>query len=310
RGGPPYVADGPPALVLLSILRLLVGVSILSFASVADWRTRRVGDGPWALMAGAGLALLAVELASTPSDPLPYLILIPPALLLLDVLWERGGGRFAYASTLLFYGLSGLAVLLLLIGFPGQGVDEQGLIVRGLGVLTVILLGYVFYYLGLLKGGADAKAFMAIGVLVPGYPSLGPLPLLAVGPPLLAPFELLFPFAMTTLLWGALLLIGLPIAFLLRNLIRRDRRWPQMLLGYKAPVDQLPPFAWTLQEVKDGEVLHRVLPRTTTQEADTEALRAAGVHRVWVTPQIPFLIPLTVGFLLAFLVGNPLFAVF
>ncbi|MFQ5985970.1 MAG: A24 family peptidase C-terminal domain-containing protein [Thermoplasmata archaeon] len=296
--------------MLFSLLRLLVGLSILSFASLTDWRKRRVGDGPWALMAGAGLALLAVELVDATGDPLPYLILVPPALVLLDILWERGGGRFAYASTLLFYGLSGLAVLLLVIGFPGRGVDEQGLIVRGLGILTVILLGYVFYYLGLLKGGADAKAFMAIGVLVPGYPSLGPLPLLAVGPPLLAPFELLFPFAMTTLLWGALLLIGLPVAFLIRNLFHGDRRWPQMLLGYRAPADQLPQFAWTLQEVKGGEILHRVVPRTTTQEADIDALRAAGVQRVWVTPQIPFLIPLTVGFLLAFLVGNPLFAFF
>ncbi|MFQ5918419.1 MAG: A24 family peptidase C-terminal domain-containing protein [Thermoplasmata archaeon] len=296
--------------MLLSILRLLVGALLLSFASIADWRTRRVGDGPWALMAGIGLALLATELVLTTENPLPYLILVPPALLFLDVLWERGGGRFIYGSTVLFYGLSGLAVLLLVFGFSGQGPDEQALIIRGLGILTVILLGYAFYYLGLLKGGADAKAFMAIGVLVPGYPTLGPLPLLAIGPPLLAPFELLFPFALTTLLWGALLLVGLPVAFLLRNLARGDRRWPQLLLGYKAPVDELPRFAWTLQELTEGRIRHHIVPRTTTGEADLEALRAAGVDRVWVTPQIPFLIPLTVGFVLAFLVGNPLFALF
>jgi preflagellin peptidase FlaK len=261
-------------------------------------------------MAGFGLALLTTELVLTTGDPLPYLILVPPALLFVDILWERGGGGFAYASTLLFYGLSGIAVLFLVLGFGGQGVDEQGLIVRGLGILTVILLGYVFYYLGLLKGGADAKAFMAIGVLVAGYPSLGPFPLLAVSPPLLAPFELLFPFAMTALLLGALVLIGLPVAFLIRNLARGDRRWPQLLLGYKAPVDELPRFAWTLQEVQDGNLRYRIVPRATTREADVEALRAAGLRRVWVTPQIPFLIPLTVGFVLAFLVGNPLFALF
>lgn len=296
--------------MLLSPVRLLLGASILALASLADWRTRRVGDGPWALMAGIGLALLTTELLLTTGDPLPYLILVPPALLFLDILWERGGGGFAYASTLLFYGLSGIAVLLLVLGYGGQGVDEQGLIVRGLGVLTVILLGYVFYYLGLLKGGADAKALMAIGVLVPGYPGLGPFPLFSLGPPLLAPFELLFPFAMSTLLLGALLLLALPMGFLLRNLARGDRRWPQLLLGYKAPLDRLPPFAWTLQEVEDGTVRHRVVPRTTTQEADRDALRGAGLDRIWVTPQIPLLVPMTVAFLLAFLVGNPLFALF
>ncbi|MFQ6012118.1 MAG: A24 family peptidase C-terminal domain-containing protein [Thermoplasmata archaeon] len=292
----------------LSLMRLLVGALILSYASMADWRTRRVGDRPWALMAGVGLALLTTELVLATDEPLPYLLLVPPALLFLDVLWERGGGAFAYGSTLLFYGVSGLAVLLLVLGFSES--QEQQLILRGLGILTVILLGYVFYYLSLLKGGADAKAFMAIGVLVPGYPALGPLPFLSVDPPLLGPFELLFPFALSTLLLGALLLLGLPVVFLVRNLARGDRRWPQLLVGYKAPVDDLPRFAWTLQEVKDGEMTHHVFPRTTTREADLEALRAAGLRRVWVTPQIPFLLPLTVGFLLAFLLGNPLFALF
>jgi len=35
-------------------------------------------------------------------------------------------------------------------------------------------------------------------------------------------------------------------------------------------------------------------------------LRAAGIDRAWVTPQIPFMVPLSGGFLLAFFVGNVL----
>ncbi|MDX1534702.1 MAG: hypothetical protein R3291_03685, partial [Thermoplasmata archaeon] len=100
--------------MLLSLIRLLVGALLLAFASLSDWRTRRAGDGPWALMAGVGLALLATELVLTTGDPLPYLILVPPAFLFLDILWERGGGRFVYGSTLLFYGISGVAVVFLI----------------------------------------------------------------------------------------------------------------------------------------------------------------------------------------------------
>ncbi|HYS70937.1 MAG TPA: A24 family peptidase C-terminal domain-containing protein, partial [Thermoplasmata archaeon] len=33
-------------------------------------------------------------------------------------------------------------------------------------------------------------------------------------------------------------------------------------------------------------------------------LRARGIKRVWVTPQIPFMVPLLVGFGLAFVMGN------
>lgn len=296
--------------MFLPLLRLLLGAIVLSYASGSDWKTRRVGDGPWALLAAGGLVFLASEVALTRGDPLPYLILLPPALLFLDALWDRGGSAFAYASTLLFYGASVLAVLFLVLGFPGQGPEQQRLILRGLGIVTVILLGHLFFYFGLLKGGADAKAFMAIGILVPGYPELGPFPLLMLDPRLLDPFALLFPFALSTLLLAALLLIALPVAFLLRNLARGDRRWPQLLVGYTAPVDGLPRFAWALQEVKGGTPAYYVFPRKTVQEVDLASLEAAGFTRIWVTPQIPFLLPLTAGFLLAFLVGNPLFGLF
>lgn len=301
---------GNPGPVFLALLRLLVGAVILSYASYSDWRTRKVSDAPWVLMVGAGLALLATEVVRTTTDPLPYLILVPPAFLFLDVLWDRGGSAFAYGSTLVFYVLSILAVILLLLGFPTQGPGEQRLIRQGLGIVTVVLLGHLFYYVSLLKGGADAKAFMAIGLLVPGYPLLPPFPLLRPDPRLLGAFEVFFPFAMTTLLLAGLLLVVLPVAFLLRNLARGDRRWPQLLLGYTAPLGDLPRFAWALQEVEDGRTTYHVVPRKTTSEIDHEALSAAGFQRIWVTPQIPFLLPLTAGFLLAFLMGNPLFALF
>jgi preflagellin peptidase FlaK len=38
-------------------------------------------------------------------------------------------------------------------------------------------------------------------------------------------------------------------------------------------------------------------------------LRAAGVDRVWVTPQTPFMVPLFGGFILAFVVGNLLIGI-
>ena len=43
---------------------------------------------------------------------------------------------------------------------------------------------------------------------------------------------------------------------------------------------------------------------------DLARLRAAGIDKVWVTPQIPFMVPLLGGFWLAFFVGNVLLGTF
>lgn len=293
---------------LLDLVRLLLGASLLSLAAVRDWRTRRVPDAPWILLAAAGLLLLGWELGSATAASAAYLVLLPSGLLLLDVFWDRGEGFFARVSSFVLYGAAALGVVAVVAVYPGFAGPVQDRVVGGLGVLTVVVLGYLFYYLGLLKGGADAKAFMAVGMLVPGYPVLDPFPLLRLEPVLLAPFNLLFPFALATVLTTTLLLLALPVAFLARNLRAGDLRWPQALLGYRLPVGALSPFVWLLEEPAGAGVRYRVVPRREPDEVDLEVFRDLGRDRVWVTPQIPFLVPFAVGFVLTFLVGNPLLA--
>jgi hypothetical protein len=43
---------------------------------------------------------------------------------------------------------------------------------------------------------------------------------------------------------------------------------------------------------------------------EVELLRAAGISRVWVTPKIPFIIPLTVSLIFVAIVGNVFFLIF
>ncbi len=70
------------------------------------------------------------------------------------------------------------------------------------------------------------------------------------------------------------------------------------------PLNALPPFVWLLQDVEEGRVHYDVLPRKEPGEVDLEGLRNLGIERVWVTPQLPFLLPLTLGFVITFLMGN------
>ncbi len=53
--------------VVLDLLRLLVGTTLLSFAAYTDWKWRRAPNVLWLLMAGAGVALLAADVALDPA---------------------------------------------------------------------------------------------------------------------------------------------------------------------------------------------------------------------------------------------------
>ncbi len=295
------------ALMFLSLVRLLFGLIILSFASLMDWRTRRVGDIVWAIMGTGGVFLFALETNDLGGSGWSYLVLLPFATIFLDTLWERGRGTGQRTLTGVLYAVAGVTIIVLILTFPGLKSADQTMVRRGFGALFILLLAHLFYYLGLMRGGADAKAFMAIGILVPGYPSLDLFPLIPLTPEVVPAFELFFPFALSTLMNSALLLLTLPVYFLARNAIKGDFRWPQAFLGFKTSVDALPPFVWALQEAQEDGVRYYVVPRRDAEDVDLERLRSMGIERIWVSPQIPFMIPMTAGYLLTFLAGNLLF---
>lgn len=172
----------------------------------------------------------------------------------------------------------------------------------------VIAAAYVLWYVHLLAGGADAKAIMALAVLAPvpaAWTALGTdLPLLT------SPL----PPAVVTLANAVIFFIAVPVVFFLWNLARGDVHVPTMLLGYKMSLAEAERrFVWVVDTVdEDGRLRRAVLPskRTAKQhEANLARLRAAGHERVWVTPKVPFMIPLWAGFVAAYTVGDIVFGV-
>ena len=163
-------------------------------------------------------------------------------------------------------------------------------------VPLVMALLYGAFHVGLIYGGADAKAVMALAVLLP-FPLAGTL--VATNPSLMPGW-----FAVV----GNSLLVFLviPLAYAALNLARRDLAFPYTLLGVRVDVDGIETrHVWPMERIEEGRRVRQLFPRRDveiTQEA--EALRAAGVTRVWATPKVPFMIPLAVGFLAAFLLGD------
>lgn len=295
----------------LDILRFVLGLFFLTCGSVSDLRTRRVSNIVWVLMGLCAIGVLEAQMLSGGYSLHHHLILVPVAIVYFDVFWDREpileiSKNWLRATVIVLYLLALVVIAFLLYHFLQTGGEELTKFLQLLTIPVMILVAYAFYMLGILRGGADAKSFMAVAILVPVYPAFFGFPLLSWGE--LSGFGIAFPFALVTLLNAALLLVFAPLAFVIYNLSKGSLKMPEGLFGYKTDPRHLPKFVWLMQRIEDGRLVRELLPRRSRNiEEEAQKLIEAGHNRVWVTPQIPFLVPLTVSFALSFLLGNLLF---
>jgi preflagellin peptidase FlaK len=213
-----------------------------------------------------------------------------------DLQWRRAPNHLWWIVAAV-----GLAVL------AGEAVADAAVVVASWPYLVAApafaALVFAFWRLGLLAGGADAKALASLALLLPFPIQLGP------GVPLL-PSPM--PGAFTVMGDSLLVLLALPALFLVRNLVRGDLRFPALLLGYRLPLEEVPEtWCWPMEHPDpDGGTRFSYLPSRgpTFTRSSLETLEEQGVESIWVTPKIPYMVPLAVGFLLAFTVGDVLYA--
>jgi prepilin signal peptidase PulO-like enzyme (type II secretory pathway) len=98
----------------------------------------------------------------------------------------------------------------------------------------------------------------------------------------------------------------LPLYNLASNAKNGDFVLPMALFGRRVKVaDAEKALVWPMERLVDGRMQRALFPkrgRNLTKEY--EALKSAGIQDVWVTHKIPFIIPITVGLVLAAVVGN------
>jgi archaeal preflagellin peptidase FlaK len=287
----------------LPFVRLGVALIIACIASISDWRKREVSDLHWAAMGFAGIALLAVQIIQDKVDLTYLLFLLPMAWFFSDMLVERRGMFEDGINPLpiaLYLGSFAIIAYLLSL-FWSDGYMWQLLVIP-----VMFVLFFFLYQFNIIKGGADAKALIAIALLIPRYPMLGPFPLIHVT---MDATQYIMPFAVLVLFNAALLTLGVPLVMFFHNLYRRDLRFPTMFFGYKMDISRArEKFVWPMEYVKDGELKMSVFVRPDdTTEDQINQLEAAGMTRIWVTPKIPFLIPITASLLFSTIVGNIIF---
>lgn len=289
--------------------RLIVGAGVLLVAAASDVRTRRVPDPLWVALGSVGLGVLVVELLLDNAG-LARVALVPATAILFYAVFygkpilDEDGIRLRPARVALLVAALALIVGSADVAIPAGGAEATAYI--ALLTMPVMVLVYQgFYYVGLLRGGADAKGLIALTLLVPLYPAASPLPLLQPSAAVQAAMQVFFPFSLVVLADAAVLMLAVPLGYLVVNLSRGDFG-KAMLWGTREPIDRLPPHTWLMERVDPhGERYVILFPsRTKDHSEEIAKLRAAGATRVWVERKVPLILLLFLGFFLAVFVGN------
>ncbi len=301
--------------LILSATRLGIALAFMLAACVTDWRTRKVPNRIWILLGIAGMALLAVQMLLSETDnflgaertygPIHFLVFVPIAVIFMDTFWDREpiyeNGKLNPLPLLPYTVALVCTLVLLLAEGPTPEVGQL------LSVPAVMCVFIMFYYLGIVRGGADAKALLALSIVFPFYPVFESLPLIGYPEGTADMLQMTFPFAFLILMNAAVLhAVSGPAVRFFRNLARGDRGFPEMFLGYRMDIGDVPKsFVWPMEAVRDGEIVLILFPsRSGDVGRELAMLREKGASRIWVTPKDPFIIPMTAGIIFSVVVGN------
>lgn len=174
----------------------------------------------------------------------------------------------------------------------------------------IFVLVYILFQLGTF-GGADAKSLIVISIILPSYPAFSAF---GFDLPLNRPLLDLFSFG---ILGNAVLLtIVVPLGLAIYNISRMGLHIDNPLyifIGYKSRISDLADKHIKLIqsfEEENGKVEFRFrrggveINDEVVTELRTLSEKGMIKDEVWVTPGLPFMIPITLGFFVAVFYGD------
>jgi preflagellin peptidase FlaK len=196
------------------------------------------------------------------------------------------------AANILWVVMAIVGIILLVIQHLDGGFPNIWYLVF---VPIMIVLMYAFFQMRLLFGGADAKALMALAILVPILPRIGNIPL----------WNSFLPGSWSIFANATILFLFIPVSLLIYNISKKNLRFPHCLLGYVISVEKAKQkFVWPLERIKEGKRKLMYMPKNFDVDEELAEFEKLGITEIWVTPKIPFMIPLLAGFLVTFFLGD------
>jgi len=185
-----------------------------------------------------------------------------------------------------------------------------------ISAIIIYVFVYIIFQLGGF-GGADAKSLIVLSILFPVYPQIQILstyfPLQGV--------PLIGLFAFSVFGNSVLLTIVVPLGMLAYNLLTLKpgeilQRPTYLFVGFKTDISKLLERHIKLIEeysLDDGEIHTRfrrngvMIDDETVKTLEEYAAQGLIPRQVWVTPGLPFMIPITLGFFVAVFFGDLIF---
>ena len=199
------------------------------------------------------------------------------------------------ASNMLWVIMGSIGAILLVVQWFTIGFENPYYL---LFIPIMIGLMFAMFQLRLIFGGADAKALMALAILVPLKPEILQFPL----------FEgsaIAMPGSWIVFSNAIILFLFIPLSLLFFNLLKRHIEFPYCVLGYKMSIEKAKQtFVWPLEKIKDGKRKFSYMPKGFDIDDELSTFEKQGIKEIWVTPKVPFMIPLLAGFIATFVLGD------
>ena len=267
-----------------------VTLLVMLSASYFDWRYREVPDFHWWILGICGLAFTSASFGSVGTELV--MMLAGSALILLMILLDVNVPAAADYIV--------LAIIAALFLYPAVTSFDDPSVRRMLVIPVCCLIFYLMFAFGILKGGADAKCLMAMAMMFQTCPQFGDLPLIAL-PAYNVQLVLSFPVAV--LFHASLFSFAWLFWTILRKMYRKEDPVEMYTLSwYRMGIeDARKSHVWPKQDVVDGMIVN---VNGVADEGAYDRLEAIGAKDVWVTPIIPFMIPIFLAVVMIFTIGS------
>ena len=204
--------------------------------------------------------------------------------------------RTRRASNYLWIIMGTIAVILLIVQYFIVGFNNSYYLIF---IPIMIGLVYLLFQMRIIFGGADAMALMAIAILIPIEPVIAGFPTYKGS---------FMPFSWSIFQNSMIIFLLIPLSLFIFNIIKRNIQFPYAFLGYKMDIKiAKKKFVWPLEKIVDGKKKFAYMPKDFDAEDEFDKFEKNGITEIWVTPKVPFMIPLLIGFIIAFMFGDILF---
>ena len=288
---------------LLDSLRFVLGVSMLGYGAWTDHKTRRVPNQTWLISGTLASVLLAYEFTTEEYSLHIWALLVATIVLFYNTFVDEyvlDNNQMMLWRAVQVFGI--LCAAYFLFSVESEELSAQGYkLVDVVSISILILLMYVWFYLGPTIGGADVKAIMTLGLVTPFT--------LSFSGDTFTAFETRgFPYPFVVFMNSLLLYLLIPLSLAVYNIFKGNLEKPyfQIFFGTKMKIDLArESFVWPMQQIIGGKVVMVAFVKNK-DDSDTQwdKLEESGVDNPWITFKIPYIIPLALAFVLSVIFGD------